>query len=96
MGLEDSIIEFTNRCKKLNDVIDLFSKKYDTLETKYDSVLKNLWSAKSEITLLQTNLEQLSINNERTTAILKVLEEVIDRIDKIEEIIKNIEIEFSL
>ncbi|HOV34207.1 MAG TPA: hypothetical protein PLX23_12690 [Candidatus Hydrogenedens sp.] len=96
MALEDSIIEFTNRCKKLNDVIDLFSKKYDTLETKYNRVLEFLWSAESEINLLKTNLEQLSITNERTTAILKVLEEVIDRIDNIEEIIKNIEIEFSL
>ncbi len=94
MGLDETIDEFNNRCKKLNNLVASFSEKYDSLETKYDNALKNLWSAKSQITLLQTNLEQLALTNEKTKLLSKVLEEILDRIDKIEETIKNIESEF--
>ncbi|MGC9054335.1 MAG: hypothetical protein ACP5KS_10670, partial [Candidatus Hydrogenedens sp.] len=57
MGLEETIHEFDQFCNKLEVVIDSFIDTYDSLEEKYNDVLKKLWSAKSEITLMQSNLQ---------------------------------------
>ncbi len=94
MGLEDTILKFNQSCRKLEDVINSFINTYDNLEEKYNDVLKKLWSAKSDITLLQLNLQQLEKIQEKDKIIHTTLKEIIDRIDKLEEIIKNIESEF--
>ncbi|GEM_PF-2034155 len=94
MGLEETINEFNQSCKELENVIDLFLDTYDELSEKYNDVLKKLWSAKSDISLLQTNLQQLENNKDKNKIILESSREIIERIDKIEEIVKSLETEF--
>ncbi len=94
MGLEETICKFNQSYKKLENVINSFINTYDKLEEKYNDVLKKLWSAKSDITLLQSNLQQLEKIQEKNKIILTTSKEIMDRIDKLEEIIKSLEIEF--
>ncbi len=94
MGLDETIHEFNQFCNKLEHVIDSFIDTYDNLEEKYNDVLKKFWSAKSEVALMQSNLNQLKKNKEKNKILLDSSKEIIEKIDKIEEIIKNLEIEF--
>lgn len=94
MGLEETIHEFNQCCNKLENVIDSFIDTYDNLEDKYNDVLKKLWSTKSEITLMQSNLQQLEKSKEKNKMILDSAIEIIERIDKIDKIVKSLEIEF--
>lgn len=94
MGLEDTILEFNQSCKKLEDVINSFLNSYVILEEKYNDALKKLWSAKSDITLLQLNLQNLEKLQEKDKIFFNISKEIFERIDKIDEIIKSLEIEF--
>lgn len=94
MGLDETIHEFNQFCKKLELVIDSFTDTYDNLEEKYNEILKKLWSAKSEINILQTNLRELEKNKEKNKILFDSSKEIIEKIDKIEEMVKSLEIEF--
>lgn len=94
MGLEETIREFNQFCIKLEHEIDSFINTYDNLEEKYNDVLKKLWSTKSEITLMQSNLNQLKKNKKKNKILLDSSKEIIEKIDKIEEMVKSLEIEF--
>jgi len=94
MGLEETIHEFNQFCNKLELVIDSFINTYDNLEEKYNDILKKLWSAKSEINLMQSNLQEMKKNKEKNKILFDSCKEIIERIDKIEEMVKILEIEF--
>ncbi|HOQ32993.1 MAG TPA: hypothetical protein PLA12_10835 [Candidatus Hydrogenedens sp.] len=94
MGLEETIHEFNQFCNKLELVIDSFINTYDNLEEKYNDILKKLWSAKSEINLMQSNLQEMKKNKEKNKILFDSCKEIIERIDKIEEMVKSLEIEF--
>ncbi len=95
MGLNETVKEFSEYCKRLEQSIDLFIDTFDNMEKKYNDVLKKLWSANSDIILLQSNLKELEKLNEKNKIINEVASKILERLNKIEEIIKTLEIEFT-
>lgn len=94
MGLEQSIRDFNRFCEEVENTINLFIHAYDELEEKYNDVLKKLWSAKSDITILQANIQQLENVKNKEKINQNILQDIYQRIDKIEEIVKTLELEF--
>ncbi|MCA1901960.1 MAG: hypothetical protein LDL53_07050 [Candidatus Hydrogenedens sp.] len=95
MSLEDSINNFYNNFSDLASLIDLLLRDYEDLQSKYVDLMKNLWSAKSEINVLKTNFDQLSQKNEELELIFDHCKDIILKLNNIDRILKTLEMEFK-